>query len=194
VDPLVAEAALLALAEGSPESVREQILSAVAQRCGADAVALIGVAPSDREISVLQHVGLGHPPDGLVGASADLHLVDAEHVQLTARVGRGAGSISALLHLSGQRTAVAAGLGRHGVSQVLVAARARGRFDATVAPSLAGVAASSPRSNAGSGWPSWPSAASGSRPPWPASGRARWAGGRTWRSWPRPPARRRRPT
>ncbi len=140
VDPLVAEAALLALAEGSPESVREQILSAVAQRCGADAVALIGVAPSDREISVLQHVGLGHPPDGLVGASADLHLVDAEHVQLTARVGRGAGSISALLHLSGQRTAVAAGLGRHGVSQVLVAARARGRFDATVAPSLAGVA------------------------------------------------------
>ncbi len=139
-DPVVAEAALLALGGGSLGELRHRILGVVAERCDADAVALIELGALQREVSVLDQVGLGQLPEGLVGGEADLQLVSAEHGPLTPRVGRGAGSIAAMLHLAGQRVAVTAGLGPHGESQVLVAARARGRFDALVPEALAGVA------------------------------------------------------
>jgi signal transduction histidine kinase len=137
---VAAEAALIALAGGGLDGLRPQILAVLARRCAADVVAVIGLEPPAHEISVLDHIGLKQAPDGLIGAEADLRLVDAEHAVLTPRVGRGAGSIAALLHLSGQRTAVTAGLGQHGVRQVLVVGRARGRFDAAVPAVLAGVA------------------------------------------------------
>ncbi len=139
-DLVVAEAALLALAGGSLEEVRDQIIEMVSARTGADVVALVDVRPAGREISVLAHRGLRHSPDGLVGSDADLKLVGAEHTALTPSMGKGSGALAALLHLNGQRTAVAAGLGRQGITQVLVAARERGAFPSGAQETLAGIA------------------------------------------------------
>jgi signal transduction histidine kinase len=112
----------------------------VAARTGADVVALVAVRPADREISVLAHHGLRHSPDGLMGTGADLKLVAAEQAALTPSMTKGSGAIAALLHLNGQRTAVAAGLGRQGITEVLVAARERGNFPPGAAATLVGVA------------------------------------------------------
>jgi signal transduction histidine kinase len=139
-DPVVAEAALLALAGGGLEDLHDQIIEMVAARSGADVVALVAVRPADREISVLAHHGLRHSPDGLIGTGADLKLVAAEQVALTPSMTKGSGAIAALLHLNGQRRAVAAGLGRQGITEVLVAARERGNFPPGAAATLAGVA------------------------------------------------------
>jgi signal transduction histidine kinase len=139
-DPVVAEAALLALAGGCLEELHDQIIEMVAARTGADVVALVAVRPADREISVLAHHGLRHSPDGLMGTGADLKLVAAEQAALTPSMTKGSGAIAALLHLNGQRTAVAAGLGRQGITEVLVAARERGNFPPGAAATLVGVA------------------------------------------------------
>src|ERR1017187_7344226 len=139
-DPVVAEAALLALAGGSLAEVRDQIIEMVAARTGADVVALGAVSSTDREISVLAQHGLRHSPDGLTGAAADLKLVGEEHAAITPRMGKGAGANAALRHLSGQRTGIAAGLGRQGITEVLVVARERGTFPSGVPATLAGVA------------------------------------------------------
>ena len=139
-DPVVAEAALLALAGGCLEELHDQIIEMVAARTGADVVALVAVRPADREISVLAHRGLRHSPDGLMGTGADLKLVAAEQAALTPSMTKGSGAIAALLHLNGQRTAVAAGLGRQGITEVLVAARERGNFPPGAAATLVGVA------------------------------------------------------
>ena len=139
-DPVVAEAALLALAGGDLEDLHHQIIEMLAARTGADVVALVAVRPADREISVLAHHGLRHSPDGLIGTAADLTLVGAEHAALIPSMSKGSGAIAALLHLNGQRTAVAAGLGRQGITQVLLAARERGTFTTATPATLAGVA------------------------------------------------------
>ena len=139
-DPVVAEAALLALAGGGLGDLQDQIIEMVAARTGADVVALVAVRPADREISVLAHRGLRHSPDGLIGSDADLKLVGAEHAALTPSMSKGSGAIAALLHLNGQRTAVTAGLGRQGITQALVAARERGTFPTGAPETLAGVA------------------------------------------------------
>jgi signal transduction histidine kinase len=139
-DPVVAEAALLALAGGGLEDLHDQIIEMVAARTGADVVALVAVRPVDSEISVLAHHGLRHSPDGLIGTGADLKLVGAEQAALTPSMTKGSGAIAALLHLNGQRTAVVAGLGCQGITEVLVAARERGNFPPEAAATLAGVA------------------------------------------------------
>jgi len=53
---------------------------------------------------------------------------------------KGSGALAALLHLNGQRTAIAAGLGGQGSAQVLLAARAHGTFTTAAPATLAGVA------------------------------------------------------
>jgi signal transduction histidine kinase len=120
--------------------LRHRILGSIVERWGADAVALIGLGEPDGELTILDQIGLDRAPEGLVGDEADLRLVGAEHAHPIPRPGRGAGSIARILHLAGQRAAVTAGLGPHGARQVLVAARARGRFDAAVPEALAGLA------------------------------------------------------
>jgi signal transduction histidine kinase len=139
-DPIVAEAALLALAGGSLEELRDQIVAMVSARTGADVVALVEVSRADRAISVLTQRGLRHSPDGLVGSAADLKLVGADHTALTPSMSKGSGALAALLHLNGQQTAIAAGLGRQGIGQVLLAAREHGGFATGAPETLAGVA------------------------------------------------------
>jgi len=139
-DPVVAEAALLAIAGGDLGELRHQIIEMVAARTGADVVALVAVGPADRDISVLAHHGLRYSSDGLIGTDADLNLVSGEQVAFTPSMSEGSGAIAALLHLNGERTAVAAGLGRHGITQVLLAAREHGTFTSAVPATLAGVA------------------------------------------------------
>ncbi len=140
-DPVAAEVALLALAGESLEGVQGQMLAVLAERVGADAVALFEVGPSDPLIPVLAHVGLRHAPDALMAAEADRKLRSSEQSSLRPSAAPGAGAIAALLHRDGQRTAVAAGLECHGVDQVLVIARAHGAFDAAARAALVGVAA-----------------------------------------------------
>jgi signal transduction histidine kinase len=139
-DPVVAEAALLAIAGGDIGELRHQIIEMMAARTGADVVALLAVRPADREISILAHHGLRHSPDGLIGTDADLKLVGSEHVALTPSMSKESGASTALLHLNGQRTAVAAGLGSQGITQVLLAAREHGTFATGAPATLAGVA------------------------------------------------------
>ena len=86
---------------------------------------------------MLAHHGLRHSPDRLIGTGADLKLVAAEQAALTPSMTKGSGAIAALLHLNGQRTAVVAGLGRQGITEVLVAARERGNFPPEAAATLA---------------------------------------------------------
>jgi signal transduction histidine kinase len=100
----------------------------------------VEIRPADREISILAHHGLRHSPDGLIGTEADLTLVTVQHVALTPSMSKGSGALAALLHLNGQRTAVAAGLGPQGSPQVLLAAREHGTFTTAAPATLAGVA------------------------------------------------------
>lgn len=139
-DPVVAEVALLALAGGDLEELHARIIELVATRTGADVVVLVEIRPADREISILAHHGLRHSPDGLIGTEADLKLVTVQHVALTPSMSKGSGALAALLHLNGQRTAVAAGLGPQGSPQVLLAAREHGTFTTAAPATLAGVA------------------------------------------------------
>jgi signal transduction histidine kinase len=139
-DPVVAEVALLALAGGDLEELHARIIELVATRTGADVVVLVAIRPADREISILAHHGLRHSPDGLIGTEADLKLVTVQHVALTPSMSKGSGALAALLHLNGQRTAVAAGLGPQGSPQVLFAAREHGTFTTAAPATLAGVA------------------------------------------------------
>ena len=139
-DPIVAEAALLAIAGGGLQDLHDQIIEMVAARTGADVVALVAVSPLDRGMTVLAQHGLRHSPDGLIGTGADLALVSAEQTVITPSVSKGSGAVAALLHLNGQRAAAAAGLGPHGVTEVLVAARERGSLSSGAPTSLAGVA------------------------------------------------------
>jgi signal transduction histidine kinase len=139
-DPVVAEVALLALDCESREDLHREILGVVAERCGADVVALLALGPAGRGISIVAHVGLRHPLDGLIATEADLKLIGTEDAILSPSADPDAGSIAALLHRAGQRVAVVAGLGGCGISQLLLAARARGTFSATVGSTLAGVA------------------------------------------------------
>ena len=139
-DPVVAEVALLALAGGDLEELHARIIELVATRTGADVVVLVAIRPADREISILAHHGLRHSPDGLIGTEADLKLVTVQHVALTPSMSKGSGALAALLHLNGQRTAVAAGLGPQGSPQVLLAAREHGTFTTAAPATLAGVA------------------------------------------------------
>ena len=140
-DPVAAEVALLALAGEGHDGVQGRILTLLAERVGAGAVALFEVGPSDPLIPVLAHVGLRHAPDALIATEADRKLRTTEQVSLRPSAAPEAGAISALLHRDGQRIAIAAGLERHGVDQVLVVARAHGAFDAAARAAVVGVAA-----------------------------------------------------
>jgi len=140
-DPVAAEVAVLALGGEGRDGVQHRILTVLAERVGASAVALFGVGASDPWVSVLAHVGVRHAPDALIATEADRKLCTTEQASLRPSAAPEAGAIAALLHRDGQRIAIAAGLERHGVDQVLVVARARGAFDAAARAAVIGVAA-----------------------------------------------------
>jgi hypothetical protein len=117
-DPVAAEVAVLALGGEGRDGVQHRILTVLAERVGASAVALFGVGASDPWVSVLAHVGVRHAPDALIATEADRKLCTTEQASLRPSAAPEAGAIAALLHRDGQRIAIAAGLERHGVDQV----------------------------------------------------------------------------
>jgi signal transduction histidine kinase len=139
-DPVAAEVAVLALGE-SGDGVQRRILTVLAERVGAGAAALFEVSPADAWITVLAHVGLRHAPDALTATEADRELIATDQASLRPSAAPEAGAIAALLHRDGQRIAIAAGLERHGVDQVLVVGRPKGAFDAAARAAVVGVAA-----------------------------------------------------
>ncbi|HXZ98881.1 MAG TPA: GAF domain-containing sensor histidine kinase [Candidatus Binatia bacterium] len=108
-------------------ATRGHILQMAAERTRLQAVILLDLGSPDGRIAVIAQSGL-RTKHVLTAAPADLELLDAEGVPVSAALSPGAGSISRLLREEGLGTALAVGLRRHGVDQVLIAARAGGRI------------------------------------------------------------------
>jgi signal transduction histidine kinase len=122
------------------DDLRRRYADFVCARTGADAVALLAVRGG--RLTVLAGTGLHHRHD-LKATPIDLSLITAEDpTAIDLGDGREQGAVAALLRSEGQRTAVAVGLGRHGLPQLFLASRAQGVMSAST-PSLlraAGVA------------------------------------------------------
>ncbi len=146
--PATVEAALLALAGSELGELRERVVEIAVERTGADVVVLLDVGAADLHITVVAQHGLPVTGD-LTATAADVALLLGNtEARLSSTPGGGGGAITELLRSNGLRTGMVAGLGRHGVDQLLVAGRARGRFGTSAGPILNELAAVLARADA----------------------------------------------
>jgi signal transduction histidine kinase len=138
--PLTVEAALLALGDTDLATLRDGAVALATQRTGADAVFLVDLAGPGGRIAALAGEALA-PGAPITAAPPDLALLRAARVALVTRARGRRGNIAQQLRAQGFTVAIAASLGVHGVSQLLIAARRQGGFGPAARRSLARVAA-----------------------------------------------------